>query len=177
MAAARNSDPPLCVRGSIACQLSTNRNLISHNARAHSSFHCAVKLSVGKNLIFTNSTIAHIYCTLDQVENQIYLILEIILKVLNRCEFTNIKFAISTRPESSMGSDIAWQQATDSLKNALSRLHINYTIKEGEGAFYGPKIEIVMQDSMKREWQCGTIQVDFFQAENFDLSYVTSKGS
>jgi threonyl-tRNA synthetase len=76
-----------------------------------------------------------------------------------------------------MGSDELWQAATKALTDALVTSNAQFTIKEGEGAFYGPKIEVVIQDSMGRKWQCGTIQVDFFQPENFDLWYVTAQGT
>jgi threonyl-tRNA synthetase len=76
-----------------------------------------------------------------------------------------------------MGSSHLWQQATDALANALKSCKIDYIVQEGEGAFYGPKIEFVIEDSIGREWQCGTIQVDFFQAENFDLNFINSAGN
>ena len=75
-----------------------------------------------------------------------------------------------------MGSDELWNQATDSLKAGLEAEGLAYTINHGEGAFYGPKIEFHIQDSMGRSWQCGTIQLDFFQPINFDLTYVTAQG-
>jgi threonyl-tRNA synthetase len=119
----------------------------------------------------------HIYCTMVQVEQQIKNIVEMLLKVFKRCGFETIKFAISTRPENSLGeNDPRWEQATNALKNALENLHINYELKPGEGAFYGPKIEMHILDSMGRSWQCGTAQVDLFQPENFDLSFVNDKG-
>ncbi len=119
---------------------------------------------------------AHIYCTLEQIEQEVLTILNIAFDVLRKCEFTDINLALSTKPEKAMGDDNIWQNATNSLKNALDKLGYPYAIKEGEGAFYGPKIEIVIKDSMGREWQCGTVQLDFFQAENFDLKYVASSG-
>ncbi|MBA3954074.1 threonine--tRNA ligase [Candidatus Dependentiae bacterium] len=119
---------------------------------------------------------AHIYCTLDQIEQEIKSIMDIAFRVLKKCEFTDIKLAISTKPEKAIGSEETWQKATDSLKNALDSLGHVYTIAEGDGAFYGPKIEIMIKDSMGRQWTCGTAQVDFFQSENFDLSYVSSAG-
>lgn len=120
---------------------------------------------------------AHIYCTPEQIKEEVVSILNIALKVLNRCDFKDIKFALSTKPEKSMGSDYLWSKATDSLKDALNSVNLDYSIKEGEGAFYGPKIEILIKDSMGREWQCGTIQLDFFQAQNFNLNYITSTGT
>jgi threonyl-tRNA synthetase len=119
---------------------------------------------------------AHIYCTLGQVEQEIKSIMQLAFRVLKKCDFADIRLAISTKPAKAIGNDIAWDRATDALKKALDDLGHTYTIAHGEGAFYGPKIEIIIKDSMGREWTCGTAQVDFFQAENFDLSYVSSGG-
>ena len=118
----------------------------------------------------------HIFCTLDQLEPEILKILEIAFRVLKKCDFTEINLALSTRPEDSMGSDEEWNKATQALENALKTFGQPFVIQEGEGAFYGPKIEIVIKDAMGREWQTGTIQVDFFQSENFDLTYVSKEG-
>ncbi len=120
---------------------------------------------------------AHIYCMADQIENEIIIILNNINKVLTKFEFTRIDIALSTRPEKSMGSDEIWHKATQALINALDKLGKQYKIQEGDGAFYGPKIDIKIKDSMGREWQCGTIQVDFCLAENFDLNYINSQGT
>lgn len=119
---------------------------------------------------------AHIYCTPEQLEHEIVTIIAMVFKMLSKFDLHDIRFAISTRPEKSMGSDALWQTATKALTDALDESGASYAIKEGEGAFYGPKIEVVIQDSMGRSWQCGTIQVDFFQPENFDLSYITAQG-
>ncbi len=89
----------------------------------------------------------------------------------------DFQVAVSTRPEKAMGSDELWEQATKALTNALDKEKISYKIQEGEGAFYGPKIEFKIKDSMDREWQCGTVQVDFFLPERFELAYTTSKGT
>ncbi len=120
---------------------------------------------------------AHIYCTPEQLEHEIVTIIAMVFKMLSKFDLHDIRFAISTRPEKSMGSDALWQTATKALTDALDESGASYVIKEGEGAFYGPKIEVVIQDSMGRSWQCGTIQVDFFQPENFDLSYITAQGT
>lgn len=120
---------------------------------------------------------AHIFCTVNQIEEEIITILKLIFKVLQRAGFEKISVAISTKPEKAMGNDELWKAATDALHNALKKANIEYTVKVGEGAFYGPKIEIQIEDSLKRLWQCGTIQVDFFLPENFDLSYVSSEGT
>ncbi|MEX0940552.1 MAG: threonine--tRNA ligase [Candidatus Babeliales bacterium] len=119
---------------------------------------------------------AHIMCSVEQLETEIQDIIELTYAVLKRFDFPNIKVALSTKPESAMGSDELWHKAEKALENALKKSNLEYTIQEGEGAFYGPKIEFKILDSMKREWQCGTIQVDFFQPENFDLTYVASSG-
>ncbi len=119
----------------------------------------------------------HIYCTPEQIEHEILKNLSIISSVMKKFGFTNLKIGLSTKPETAMGDDLLWEKAITGLKNALEKAGLVYTIQEGEGAFYGPKIEIKMLDSMEREWQCGTIQLDFFQPENFDLQYTGSDGS
>lgn len=119
----------------------------------------------------------HIYCTAEQIEKEILTNLSIIMNVMKKFGFENLKIGLSTKPDTAMGDDILWEKATNGLISALNAAGLSYTIQEGEGAFYGPKIEIKMKDSMNREWQCGTIQIDFFQPENFDLSYVASDGT
>lgn len=120
---------------------------------------------------------AHIYCTVDQIEQEVTLLLKIILNLLKTFDFENIQIAVSTKPDNAMGEDSLWNKAIDSLKNALDKNNQTYTIKEGEGAFYGPKIEFEIQDSMGRKWQCGTVQVDFMLPINFDLGYIAPGGS
>lgn len=118
----------------------------------------------------------HIYCTQAQIESEVATTMGLIYTVLKKCGFEKINICVSTRPENSMGSAEVWEHATDALKNALNAHKIPFTVLEGEGAFYGPKIEVHIEDSMQRSWQCGTVQVDFFQPENFDLSYIASSG-
>lgn len=120
---------------------------------------------------------SHTYCTLDQIEDQIKNALDIAFTVLSKFEFKDISLALSTRPEKSMGSDESWNKAIQALHNALKAYGRPYKVQEGEGAFYGPKIEIKIRDAMNREWQCGTIQVDFLMPENFGLQYVSSGGA
>lgn len=120
---------------------------------------------------------AHIYCMPDQIESEVITILTIIKKLMKQFGFDEIKIALSTKPAKAMGSDELWEKAINALKHALDKAGMVYTIQEGEGAFYGPKVEIKIKDSLGREWQCGTIQIDFFQPENFDLSYVASGGT
>jgi len=118
----------------------------------------------------------HIFCTLEQLQEEIEGLLTLISTVFEKCDFTNVKFALATKPDKAMGSDAIWKQATDALETALKRKKIPYTIKPKEGAFYGPKIEVDVTDSLGRIWTCGTVQVDFLQPENFDLSYIAPSG-
>lgn len=120
---------------------------------------------------------AHIVCTHDQLEQEIVHGLNLVKTMLAKTGFDSMQVSLATKPAKAMGSDDVWEKATQALKNALEKNKIDYTIKEGEGAFYGPKIEIGIEDSLGRKWQCGTIQVDFFQPENFDLTYVAPSGS
>ena len=119
---------------------------------------------------------AHIFCTPDQIEKEIVDFIAVHDEVLKPFGFGNIVIGVSTRPAKAMGSDELWEVATKALINGLDKAGKTYAIYEGEGAFYGPKIEFGIEDSLKRVWQCGTIQVDFFQPENFDLSYISSEG-
>lgn len=119
---------------------------------------------------------AHIFCTPDQLAHEIKQMLMMVHEVFGKFDFKNGTFAVSTRPLNSMGSDELWERATSALKSSLEQLGIKYVINEGDGAFYGPKIDFSIEDTMGRKWQCSTIQVDFFQPENFDLHYVGSDG-
>ncbi len=118
----------------------------------------------------------HIFCTMDQIENEVVKTIESIQITLNKFGFENITVGLSTKPENAMGTDEYWQKATDALKNALERSGVQYVLQEGEGAFYGPKIEFGIEDSMGRSWQCSTIQLDFFLPQNFDLTYIAPSG-
>lgn len=118
----------------------------------------------------------HIFCTPDQVEHEVYTLIITIAKVLKMFGFEHINIGLSTKPKNAMGSDELWEKAIKGLKNALDRSGMPYAIQEGEGAFYGPKIEFGINDSMGRSWQCSTVQLDFFQPQNFDLEYVASSG-
>ena len=118
----------------------------------------------------------HIYCMSSQIEDEVLATIRMIYSILEKFRFSTIKVGLSTRPENSMGSIELWDRATNALHNALKRANITYEVYEGEGAFYGPKIEFGILDSMERSWQCGTVQIDFFQSENFDLSFIASNG-
>lgn len=119
---------------------------------------------------------AHIFCTPDQIESEIADLLKLVLEVLRKFGFTDIQIALSTRPEKAMGDVALWNTAEAALKKALDGAKISYEINSGDGAFYGPKIDFRVKDSMGRLWQLSTIQLDFFQPENFDLAYINNEG-
>ncbi len=120
---------------------------------------------------------AHIYCRPDQLEQEIMGCMELVEKVYKPFGFKKISMAVSTRPEKSMGTDEMWKAATDALCHALERRGTPYIIQPGEGAFYGPKIEVRVEDAMGREWQLGTVQVDFNLPMRFELEYVDADQS
>ena len=118
---------------------------------------------------------AHIFMTKDQITDEIVGVVNLINEVYTKFGFKYF-VELSTRPEDSMGSDEDWEAATNGLKHALEKLGLPYTINEGDGAFYGPKIDFHLEDSLGRTWQCGTIQLDFQMPINFDLEYIDDKG-
>jgi threonyl-tRNA synthetase len=120
---------------------------------------------------------AHHFCTVDQIESEVVYVLELIEKVYSKFGFKNIKLALSTRPEKYIGTLEAWEKATAALRTGLEKHGVPYKIQEGEGAFYGPKIEVKVEDAMGREWQCGTVQVDFFMPMNLGAEYIDSDQS
>ena len=120
---------------------------------------------------------AHIYCMPEQIEAEVCGVLALAGRMYERFGFTNVHMRLATRPEGSIGSDEQWERATEALKAALIAHGSAFTIHEGEGAFYGPKIEMHIEDVMGRTWQCGTVQLDFFLPENFDLRYIASDQS
>lgn len=118
---------------------------------------------------------AHIFMLPDQIKSEIKGVVDLIDKVYSSFGF-KYTLELSTRPEDSMGSDEEWQLAEDSLKAALDELNLEYKINEGDGAFYGPKIDFHLEDSIGRTWQCGTIQLDFQLPQRFELDYIGSDG-
>ncbi len=118
----------------------------------------------------------HIFCYGDQIEQEIAGVIRLILKVYKTFGFSDVSISLSTKPKESMGSDDIWEKATHGLEAALKHNQINYEINEGGGAFYGPKIDFEVTDSIGRDWQCGTIQLDFMMPERFELEYVGSDG-
>jgi threonyl-tRNA synthetase len=120
---------------------------------------------------------AHHFCTEDQLQSEIGALIEFIREVYTAFGFNEYEVAVSTRPAKAIGSSEIWEKATQALKSALEQREIPYEVHDGEGAFYGPKIEFVIYDSLGRSWQCGTIQVDFSMPERFDLEYVAEDAS
>ncbi len=113
---------------------------------------------------------AHLYCTHEQILDEVSKMLEFVDKVYSTFGFT-YSIELSTKPENAMGDSKLWEQAEDALKKALKQNKKPFEIHEGDGAFYGPKIDFKIKDALGREWQCGTIQLDFQMPENFDLHY------
>ena len=118
---------------------------------------------------------AHIYMTPDQIQDEIKKVVKLIDEVYSLFGF-KYHVELSTRPENSMGTDEEWEAATNGLENALKSLGLEYVINEGDGAFYGPKIDFHLEDSLGRTWQCGTIQLDFQMPQRFDIHYIGADG-
>ncbi|MFH1240003.1 MAG: threonine--tRNA ligase [Candidatus Diapherotrites archaeon] len=115
---------------------------------------------------------AHIFCTEEQMQDEIIGVLNLVKRIYKTFGFDNVEIELSTRPEKFMGEIKNWDFAEETLKKALAKTKTEYKISEGDGAFYGPKIDFHIRDSLKRNWQCGTIQLDFSMPEKFDLSYI-----
>lgn len=120
---------------------------------------------------------AHIFCTPEQMEEECITTLKLILDIYKDFGFGEVKIYLSTRPEKRIGSDEIWDLSEKSLAHALDHHGYKYEINEGEGAFYGPKLEFILKDAIGREWQCGTIQVDMNLPERFDISYIGEDGN
>lgn len=119
---------------------------------------------------------AHIFCTEEQLADEIINTIDYYLSVYKDFGFKNFEIFVSTHPTKSIGTDEAWELATNSLINALDKLNIAYKINEGDGAFYGPKIDFNIKDVLDRNWQCGTLQVDFSLPMRFEISYEGKDG-
>ncbi len=120
---------------------------------------------------------AHIFCRQDQVKDEVVGVIDFVFAVMKDFGFTDLAVEVSTRPEKYIGALADWDLATRSLEEALHQRGIPYQINEGDGAFYGPKIDIKLKDALSRSWQCATIQCDFSLPRRFDLSYVGEDGS
>ena len=120
---------------------------------------------------------AHIFCTFDQINTEVNNLLRFSIALLKSFGFKNIEADLSTKPNKAIGNDEDWNIATRSLEVALEDEGIDFVTAEGEGAFYGPKIDLHVKDAIGRRWQLSTIQIDFAQPDNFDLEYVSTKNS
>jgi threonyl-tRNA synthetase len=118
---------------------------------------------------------AHIICTPDQLNEEIKGVLDFVKDVMGIFQF-DYELEVSTRPEKSIGSEEDWERATNALMKAMDDNHLPYQINEGDGAFYGPKIDVKLKDALDRKWQCATVQCDFTLPERFDLFYIDKDG-
>lgn len=119
---------------------------------------------------------AHIFCLREQAEDEIIKVIDFVIDTLNAFGFDEFSIELSTRPAKSIGTDEDWELAQAALISSLNRKSLSFEINEGDGAFYGPKIDIKLKDALKREWQCATIQCDFALPERFDLKYIGQDG-
>ena len=118
---------------------------------------------------------AHIFCTPDQIEPEVNAFCDMLMEVYNFLGFTDVQIDFSTRPEKAVGSDQMWENAEKTLQSVLDRRGVNYHVAEGEGAFYGPKIDFMVQDALHRRHQLGTCQLDFSMPDRFGVSYITAE--
>jgi threonyl-tRNA synthetase len=119
---------------------------------------------------------AHIFCTPDQIEEEIKILINNIYDIYKTFGFTDIKIELSTRPDQKVGSEDIWDKAENALKSALDSKNIKWQLNEGDGAFYGPKIDFSLKDSLDRVWQLGTIQLDFSMPTRLDANYINDSG-
>ena len=120
---------------------------------------------------------AHIFCTEDQIKEEVMVFNDMLFKAYADFGFKDIVVMLSTRPEKRVGTDEVWDKAEESLEGALKETGLAYTIQPGEGAFYGPKIEYTLKDSLGRVWQCGTIQLDFNLPKRLGAEYIDEDNS
>ena len=119
----------------------------------------------------------HIFCTEEQIENETKLFIELLSNIYKELGFNSFDIKLSTRPDVRVGSDEVWDKAENALESAIKKLDLPYELKEGDGAFYGPKLDFVLTDAIGREWQCGTFQADFNLPERLDAEFVGGDGS
>lgn len=119
---------------------------------------------------------AHIFCLDSQIEEEIVGVIDFVIDTMKVFGFNDYKVDLSTRPSKFIGAINMWERATSALKNALQAKGMAYEVNEGEGAFYGPKIDIMVKDALGRSWQCATVQCDFALPERFDLTYISKDG-
>lgn len=119
---------------------------------------------------------AHIFCLPSQIREEIVKVIDFVIETMKVFGFEEYEIGISTRPPKYIGSLDIWERATEALENALESKKMKYEVNEGEGAFYGPKIDIMVKDALGRSWQCATVQCDFALPERFDLTYISTEG-
>jgi len=119
---------------------------------------------------------AHIFCREEQIADEVLGVLNLTLSILQDFGFERFEVNLSTKPEKAVGSDEIWDKATDALRSALDAKGLDYILDEGGGAFYGPKIDVKIEDAIGRKWQCSTIQLDFNLPERFDMGYIAADG-
>ena len=120
---------------------------------------------------------AHIFCTEEQITAETIAFCELLKEVYKELGFNDVKVKFSDRPEKRAGEDAIWDKAESALMEAVQAAGLAYTLNPGEGAFYGPKLEFVLRDAIGRDWQCGTLQVDFVLPERLDAEYVGADGA
>jgi threonyl-tRNA synthetase len=118
----------------------------------------------------------HIFCTEDQIQDETKRFIELLSKIYSELGFKKFDIKLSTRPETRVGSDETWDKAESALELAIKNLNLPYEVSEGDGAFYGPKLDFVLTDALNREWQCGTFQADFVLPERMEANYVGDDG-
>ena len=118
----------------------------------------------------------HIFCTEEQIELETKLFIELLSSTYKDLGFDKFDIKLSTRPEIRVGSDEVWDKAENALESAIKKLELSYEIEEGDGAFYGPKLDFVLTDAIGREWQCGTFQADFNLPDRLNAEYVGEDG-
>ena len=119
----------------------------------------------------------HIFCTEKQIENETKLFIELLSNIYKDLGFDTFEIKLSTRPENRVGSDETWDHAEKALEDAIKKLGYEYKIDEGDGAFYGPKLDFVLTDAIGRDWQCGTLQLDFNLPERLESTFVNEDGN
>ena len=119
----------------------------------------------------------HIFCTEDQIESETKNFIDLLSSMYKDLGFTDFKIKLSTRPEKRIGTDASWDKAEKALQDAIEKLKLEYSIDEGDGAFYGPKLDFVLTDAIGRKWQCGTLQVDFNLPGRFDSTFIGEDGA
>lgn len=142
-----------------------------HRNEAHGALHGLMRVRQ-----FTQDD-AHIFCTEDQILSESIAFCELAISIYKDLGFEDYKISLETRPEQRIGSDELWDKAEKGLEDALEKLGVEYTIAEGDGAFYGPKLAFIIRDAIGREWGCATIQLDFNLPERLDATYIAEDGS